>query len=178
MGGMTQTALRDVTADAAPGATFRAVLVVVEFDRLVPGELSAASRSALRHAAAVGHLDGGRLAALHVLPRQPVAILSAGARDGEPRPSPAISQATSRLRDAIARERIPARVDSVIAAGIALDEIVGLASAMHADLIVAGYQDRPGAYSEGFSFRSLLHRAPCPVLVTRATDSLPAGWEP
>lgn len=178
MGGMSQTALRDIAVEAAPRAAFQSVLVVVEFDRHAAGALSAASRSALRHAAAVVQPEGGRITALHVLPRQPVAVLLAGAGAGSTGPSSAIVHASDRLSRAVGRERLPVRVESAIAAGIALDEIIGLASGVGADLIVAGYQDRPGAYSEGFSFRSLLHRAPCPVLVTRDTDMLPAGWEP
>lgn len=170
--------MREIAPYEAPGAAFRSVLVVVEFDRHVPGALSAASRSGLRHAAAVAQPDGGRIVALHVLPHQPRAVLSAAGGFAATGVSPAIADASARLTRAVDGERLPARVDSAIAAGIALDEIAAYASSMKADLIVAGYQDRPGAYSEGFSFRALLHRASCPVLVTRATDSLPAGWEP
>lgn len=175
---MTQTALRDdLEAPASDaGSAFRSVLVVVEFDRHAPGSLSAASRSALRHAAALVVPDTGRVTALHVLPRQPRAVMVAGvASDVSGR---AMARASERLAAAVQAERVPARVDTETAAGVALDEIARLAAALEADLIVAGYQDRPGAYSEGFSFRALLHRASCPVLVTRATDMLPSGWEP
>lgn len=174
---MTQTALCDApaAAAAADAASFRSVLVVVEFDRHAPGSLSAASRSALRHASVLAARESGRITALHVLPRQPrVLVAGSGPDEG----SRALARASERLAAVVRAERVPARVDTETAAGVALDEIARMAGRLDADLIIAGYQDRPGAYSEGFSFRALLHRAPCPVLVTRATDSLPVGWEP
>lgn len=172
---MTPTALLETPDERSAAAAFRSILVVVEFDRHAAGSLSAASRSALRHAAVLAGPAGGRVTALHVLPRQPrVLVAGADSDDG----TRAVARAAQRVAAAVAAERVPARVDTETAAGVALDEIDRMASRVEADLIIAGYQDRPGAYSEGFSFRALLHRAPCPVLVTRATDALPPGWEP
>lgn len=177
MWGMSHTALYegpDVRSEEIDSA-FRSILAVVEFDRHAPQALSAASREALRHAALLALPGSARVTALHVLPRQPrVLVAGAGADDG----SRALGRAAERLAAAVRAERVPVRVDTETVAGVALDEIARMASGLDADLIIAGYQDRPGAYSEGFSFRALLHRAPCAVLVTRAPGAQPAGWEP
>lgn len=173
---MTATAERPV----ASRVRFASVLAVLEFDPAHPGTLSAASRSALRHAAAVALPHDGRVTALHVLRQQPQPLVMAGASvtdlaAEEPRVLAGVAAA---LRAAIDAERAGPGVDVRVVRGRPLDEIERAASAIDADLIVAGYQDRPGAYTEGFSFRALLHQATRPVVVTRATDGAGHGWEP
>ena len=162
--------------DAAPAVRFTSILAVVEFDRSVPAVLSPASRSALRHAAAMVQPDGGKLAVLHVLPVEPRVFLY---RDGAPRePSGTDARDHARLEHAIVAERIGVPYTVEIAHGLPIDAIVAAASSAQADVITIGYQDRTGAYPEGFSFRALLYRVNCPVLVTRATDGAGEGWEP
>ena len=161
-------------------ARFASVLSVVEFDRAHPGTLTAASRAALRHAAAVALPQRGRVTVLHVLPLlpQPVVIAGGVVTDltvEEPR---VLALVTGRLRRAVDAERVPGDVQVRVVRGRPLDEIDRAAGALDADLIVAGYQDRPGGYTEGFSFRALLHRVTRPVVVTRATDGAGHGWEP
>jgi nucleotide-binding universal stress UspA family protein len=169
--------------DERPARTpvrFASVLCVAEFDRAHPDTLTAASRAALRHAAAVALPCDGRVTVLHVLPMlpQPVVIAGGAVTDltaEEPRVRALV---TERLRKAVAAERAPGTIDVRVVRGRPVDEIEHAAAALDADLIIAGYQDRPGGYTEGFSFRALLHRATRPVVVTRATDGAGAGWEP
>lgn len=166
-------------ASAAPAApqpvhALRSLLAVVEFDRYARESLSAASRSALRHAAALACPEHGRVTVLHVLPPQPRAVVFNGA--GAHAAPNGAERAADRLARAIAAERPGVAIDARIATGNALDQIIRVAADIEAGAIVAGYQDRPGAYSDGFSFRALLHRAACPVLVTRATDAEQFGW--
>lgn len=154
----------------------KSILCVVEFDRLHRDALSAASRSALRHAAALSGA-GGRVTVLHVLPAVPRTLIFANGAarefaDSEPARLEAERQ---RLASAVDAERTGARVEVRVVRGLPLDEIDRAAAAIDADLIVAGYQDRPLAYTEGFSFRSLLHRAQCPVFVTRAQPAAAAS---
>lgn len=170
---MATTALFEAPA-AAVGAsqTFHSVLAVVEFDRSARDFLSPASRSAIRMAAGLA-APGGVVTALHVLPPQPRVILGRAA----PAPDPAatIARTLERLSRALDAERPGARVDARVSSGHVLDEIDRAAADAGAGLLIAGYQDRPGAYAEGFSFRALLHRASCPVLVVRASA---APWAP
>jgi nucleotide-binding universal stress UspA family protein len=152
------------------------VLAVVEFDPEHKRSLSAASRSALRHAAAIAGDNPCAVTVLHVLPPQPrTVVFTAG---GASEASSGDAEAAHRLRDAVEAER--AGVDAVtrIARGDLIDEIVREADRIDADLVVAGYQDRREAYAEGFSTRALIHRIERPVLLTRATDGLRDGWEP
>lgn len=161
------------TASADAAVAFQSVLAVVEFDRHSRDLLSPASRAVLRLADGLAAPHGGRVTVLHVLPPQPRIVVVPGA----PRPdaSTAIARALTKLSGALAIERPASRVETRVTSGFALDEIDAAAADLEADLIVAGYQDRAGAYTEGFSFRALLHRASCPVLVARSST---AGWEP
>jgi nucleotide-binding universal stress UspA family protein len=166
-------------ASAAPAApqpvhALRSLLAVVEFDRYARESLSAASRSALRHAAALACPEHGRVTVLHVLPPQPRALVFD--REGAHAAPTGADRVADRLARAVAAERTGATIDTRIATGNSLDQIIRVATDIEAGAIVAGYQDRPGAYSDGFSFRALLHRATCPVLVTRATDAEHFGW--
>jgi nucleotide-binding universal stress UspA family protein len=176
---MTTTVVVDARTAKTP-VRFASVLAVVEFERGHPETLTAASRAALRHAAAVASTQDGRVTALHVLPLlpQPVVIAGGSVTDltvEEPR---VLAIVTARLRRAVDVERVPGDVQVRVVRGRPLDEIERAAEALDADLIVAGYQDRPGGYTEGFSFRALLHRATRPIVVTRATDGAGHGWEP
>lgn len=159
--------------EAARALDFQSVLAVVEFDRHARELLSPASRSVIRLADGLAASPGGRVTVLHVLPPQPrvVVVPGAPARDA----TSAIHRALTRLTRALEIERPAARIEARVTSGHVLDEIDRAASDAAAGLIVAGYQDRPGAFAEGFSFRALLHRASCPVLVARASA---AGWEP
>lgn len=159
---------------------FNAVLCVVEFDRMHPDSLTAASRSALRHASAIALPYDGHVSVLHVLPElpQPV-VFAAGVVTDLTREEPRVLAAVdARLRRAMAAERVPGRIEAHVVRGRPLDEIEAAAAGIDADVIVAGYQDRPGGYTEGFTFAALVHRATRPVIVTRATDGAGAGWEP
>lgn len=163
-------------APVAPRARpldFQSVLAVVEFDRHARDLLSPASRSVIRLAAGLAAPHDGRVTVLHVLPPQPRAVVVPGSPAVDA--ASAIRRALTRLTGALDIERPAARVEARVTSGHALDEIDRAAADVDAGLIVAGYQDRPGAYAEGFSFRALLHRASCPVLVARAAT---AGWEP
>jgi nucleotide-binding universal stress UspA family protein len=152
---------------------FQSILAVVEFDRHARELLSPASRSVLRLADGLAAPHGGRVTVLHVLPPLPRAVVVPGAPSRDS--TSAIGRALARLTRALDIERPAARVEAHVTSGHALDEIERAAADASAGLIVAGYQDRPGAYADGFSFRALLHRASCPVLVARAST---AGWEP
>src|SRR5690606_20641262 len=148
----------------APLPAFNSVLALVEFDRAARDFLSPASRSAIRMAAGLAG-PGGVVTALHVLPPQPRVMLGRAAppQDG----ASAVARALERLGRALAAERPGARVEARVSSGHVLDEIDRAVADVGAGLLVAGYQDRPGAFAEGFSFRALLHRASCPVLVVR-----------
>ena len=159
--------------ERARALDFHSILAVVEFDRHARELLSPPSRAVLRLADGLAAPLGGRVRALHVLPPQPRAVVVSGAPALDS--TSAIRRALTRLTRALEIERPAARVEAHVSSGHALDEIERAARDAAAGLIVAGYQDRPGAYADGFSFRALLHRASCPVLVTRAST---AGWEP
>lgn len=159
-----QTALADPDAEragkvrAAAAAAFRRILV--------PTDFSKESRRALKLAAAFAIRDGGNLTLLHVL--EPLHDL----RGQTPRRTRADSGmlrfARQRLR-VLARKYAPAGSHwrPLVRAGAAANEILKVAQAAGADLIIMPTRgmSRDPALEAGSTAERVVRRARCPVLV-------------
>ncbi len=131
-------------------------------------DLSDPSLPALRHAADLAARLGARLIATYVVDdRLPPLVLAQSGESIEALLDDHRARAEQTLRRTIA-ERLPGvAVEPVVRVGTVHTEIVALARAEHADLIVVG-QHGHGFLSHALSGNTadrVLRHAPCPVLV-------------
>ncbi|MFN8062729.1 MAG: universal stress protein [Vicinamibacterales bacterium] len=141
---------------------------------LCPIDFSEYSEHALSHAAALARWYGSRLTLMHVWTISPAPIPSL-----EPTlVMPALPEQQTRIAEALNEMATPLRdsglkVSTAISEGSAVHEVIGLATADAADLIVMGTHGRGGfeRFVLGSVTEKVLRKAPCPVLtVPRAVS--------
>lgn len=137
---------------------------------LCPIDFSPSSMAALKYAEGLAR-DGATLRVLHVAERLPawqlVPAMATGAPDD---PLVVLHYARERVHHAIpAGLRRAGGVEEMVAEGDAGDEIVRVAKAKGADLIVMGaHAGRAGLLGFGSTTHDVLRAATCPVLTLRA----------
>jgi nucleotide-binding universal stress UspA family protein len=155
-----------------PGSEFAAPTVNIPFRRMLCAiDFSPASMSALDEALRILRQDGGRMRLLHVVDVVQPAV---------PRLAwefPAIDYTRLLTNDARRRLRtlfppsheLYGRVHTQVDVGLVIDQIVGNATELNADLVVLGVRKRGGlARLFGSTTGRALRRAECPVLAVPA----------
>ena len=132
-----------------PPSAWRRILCLVELEKEDRGPLSTAAYSALRYATTLGVTHRARITALQVV---------------TPPSPPSLKSVAEELRKSVFGETFQGLIDMYIAVGSVSEELIRVATDIHADLIVLGR----GADAGGQSLPRLpeiLRRAPCPVLI-------------
>ena len=150
--------------DVRPTATrlFRNVLCPIDF--------SPSSKLALKYAETLAR-EGAKLTVLHVTEQLPawqlVPAVATGAADD---PLVVLEHARDRVHSAVPADiRRSAGVESLVSAGDAGEEILRIAAAIHADVIVMGaHAGRAGVLGFGSTTHDVLREATCPVLTFKA----------
>ena len=150
--------------DVRPTATrlFRNVLCPIDF--------SPSSKLALKYAETLAR-DGAKLTVLHVAEQLPawqlVPAVATGAADD---PLVVLEHARDRVHSAVPADvRRSAGVEELVSAGDAGEEILRIAAANHADVIVMGaHAGRAGLLGFGSTTHDVLREATCPVLTFKA----------
>ena len=147
---------------------------------LCPVDFSEFSRHALDYAVAIGRWYDARIVALHVLPPISAALPPTG--EGlYPQIvfSPQDLEQFDKELASFAAASGDAPVETQVLQGSVVGEIVGVATALPADLLVVGTHGRSGfdRLMLGSTTEKLLRKAPCPVLTVpaRAPDATPIG---
>ena len=133
----------------APPSAWRRILCLVELERDGRGALSTAAYSALRYATTLAVSQRARITALQVV---------------TPPSPPSLTAVGKALRKSVFGETFRGLIDVYVAAGSVSEELIRVATDIHADLIVLGR----GADAGGQSLPRLpeiLRQAPCPVLI-------------
>jgi len=126
------------------------ILCLVELENGGRGPLSAAAHAALRYATTLAVTHRARVTALHVVTR--------------PSPQPSLTAVTEELRKSVLGETFRELIDVRVAAGSPNEEVVRVATDIHADLIVLG-REGPGGTVSLSRLPEILRQAPCPVLI-------------
>jgi nucleotide-binding universal stress UspA family protein len=149
---------------------------------LVPCDFSDFSRRALDHAAALSHWFGAEVTVLYALPlvstldALPIAV---GPVPVAPVSKDAIHEELVRFTAPVAEKGL--RCDIVVAEGGPVDQILGHATNLPADLLVMGTHGRSGfeRWVLGSVTEKVLRKAPCPVLtVPKDAVSAPVTSRP
>jgi nucleotide-binding universal stress UspA family protein len=150
---------------------------------LCPIDFSEHSRHALDHAVAIARWYGSSVTVLHVYSAVPVAAYAPGG----PVLAPVLLTSVDReqllagMRRFVDTEAAPGVVpiDTVLREGNTVDEILGQADVLHADLLVIGTHGRSGFQRLvlGSIAEKVLRKATCPVLSVppRMPDAVPAA---
>lgn len=140
---------------------------------LWPTDFSRLAKAALPHAVRLAADRGAELVVLHVLPTPAIYAfpeVAGAAWDALERENHTIGK--RRLRRVIAqlKSKAPAlRMHSVLAEGVAVDQILRAAKRLRCDLIVLATHGRTGLQHVlmGSVAENVVRRAPCPVLTVR-----------
>ena len=150
--------------DVRPTATrlFRNVLCPIDF--------SPSSKLALKYAQTLVHA-GAKLTVLHVTEQLPAWQLVPAVATGTPDdPLVVLEHARDRVHSALPADvRRSTGVEELVSAGDAGEEILRIATAIHADAIVMGaHAGRAGLLGFGSTTHDVLRGATCPVLTFKA----------
>jgi nucleotide-binding universal stress UspA family protein len=148
---------------------------------LCPIDFSDGSRRALDHALAIAHWYHAAVTALHVAP--PLSLAPYIDPRVHPLPMARTREDLENLRLQLAlfveQEKGDFSIASVVVEGVIAGEIIRLAEANRADMVVIGTHGRSGFQRLilGSVTESVLRHAPCPVLTVppRAPDAVPVG---
>jgi nucleotide-binding universal stress UspA family protein len=147
---------------------------------LCPVDFSEFSRHAIDYAAGIAHRCGARITALHVL--RPISTFLPPAGEGLYPPIVFSQQDLQQFDEdlaAFARASGDVSVQTQVVQGSVVGEIVRIAAALPADLLVVGTHGRSGfnRLMLGSTTEKLLRKAPCPVLTVpaRTPDAAPIG---
>ena len=141
---------------------------------LVPVDFSNYSASALDYAIDLAKKLGARITLVHVIHAMPLGVPEAGValpvsywQEIETEVSQMLEEQRKRIQHA------GLRGETVVAHGVPFQEIIKVAKAKNADLIIMGTHGRTGISHIllGSVTEKVLRLAPCPVLVTRGALS-------
>jgi nucleotide-binding universal stress UspA family protein len=134
---------------------------------LVATDLSEPATSALRHAAALADLAGGRLTVTFVVEDRLPPLIMAQTPDVDGLLERHRATAEKALHEYVAKRLAGRQVELEVRLGTVHEEIVKLARERQADVIVVGMHGH-GFLAHalaGSTAERVLHHAPCPVLV-------------
>ena len=134
---------------------------------LVATDLSEPATSALRHAAALADLAGGRLTVTFVVEDRLPPLIMAQTPDVDGLLERHRATAEKALHEYVAKRLAGQQVEMEVRLGTVHEEIVKLARERQADVIVVGMHGH-GFLAHalaGSTAERVLHHAPCPVLV-------------
>ena len=133
----------------APLSAWRRILCLVELEKEGRGPLSAAAYSALRYATTLAVTHRARITALQVV---------------TPPSPPSLTAVGEALRKSVFGETFRGLIDVHVAAGSVNEELIRVASDIHADLLVLGRAADAGPQLLS-RLPEILRQAPCPVLI-------------
>jgi nucleotide-binding universal stress UspA family protein len=131
-----------------PPSAWRRILCLVELEKEGRGALSTAAYSALRYATTLAVTHRARITALQVV---------------TPPSPPSLTAVAETLRKSVFGETFCGLIDLHVAAGSLNEELIRVATDIHADLIVLGRA--ADAHQSLSRLPEILRRAPCPVLI-------------
>jgi universal stress protein A len=138
---------------------------------LVAVDLTEDSARVVRHAAALAERMGSRITLLHVVEYIPVDPAGEALLPPPVDMEDELIDSARRRLDRLAGELGLGETDSLVEIGQTRSEIKRLAAEHEADLIVLGSRERHGlALLLGTTERSVIHNAPCDVLVVRLEE--------
>jgi nucleotide-binding universal stress UspA family protein len=157
---------------------------MIEIEQILcPTDFSDFSRRALDHAVALARWYGASITALHVIPPIP-SLLPLTPTYGNPivfTPED-VAQFERHVVDFAKESNAPRLVQPVVLQGGVTEEIVRVAEALPADLLVMGTHGRSGfdRLMLGSVTERMLRKAPCPLLTVPAAapDAVPGVGEP
>jgi nucleotide-binding universal stress UspA family protein len=132
-----------------PPSAWRRILCLVELEKEDRGPLSTVAYSALRYATTLGVTHRARITALQVV---------------TPPSPPSLKAVADELRKSVFGQSFRGLIDVYIAVGSVSEELIRVATDIHADLIVLGRGADAGGQSL-LRLPEILRRAPCPVLI-------------